>query len=138
MTKSPSSVPATGHAIAGILTAGDASWTTSQRRHDRTVDGDLCGVGGRPGAAGDTDRLRRSAAGKVVVDITNPLNFETFDSLVCPAGQLRGGRTRHPAALGSGAQEFNTTFAGMLTARAIGPNPPSVLVAGDDAGASRP
>ena len=26
-----------------------------------------------------------SLAGKIVVDITNPLNFETFDSLVVPA-----------------------------------------------------
>jgi len=25
-------------------------------------------------------------AGKIVVDITNPLNFETFDSLTCTPG----------------------------------------------------
>ena len=31
------------------------------------------------------DKYADQLAGKTVVDITNPLNFETFDSLVVPA-----------------------------------------------------
>ena len=32
-----------------------------------------------------------SLAGKIVVDITNPLNFETFDSLTVPADSSADG-----------------------------------------------
>lgn len=73
--------------------------------------------------------------GKIVVDITNPLNFETFDELTVPAdssaaaeiaAQLPGSRV---------LKAFNTTFAGTLPAGTVGPLTTTVLIAGDDADA---
>ena len=74
-------------------------------------------------------------AGKTVVDITNPLNLETFDSLTVPAdGSAAAGLA---AALPSSRalKAFNTTFAATLAAKTVGPNPTTVLIAGDDADA---
>ena len=73
--------------------------------------------------------------GKIVVDITNPLNFETFDELTVPsdssaaaeiAAQLPGSRV---------VKAFNTTFAGTLAAGEVGDLTTTVLIAGDDADA---
>ena len=74
-------------------------------------------------------------AGKVVVDITNPLNFETFDSLVVPAD---GSATAEIAAALPDSRvlkAFNTTFAATLAAGKVGPLTTTVLIAGDDADA---
>ena len=76
-----------------------------------------------------------SLAGKIVVDITNPLNFETFDSLVVPAD---GSATAEIAAAlpeSRVVKAFNTTFAGTLAAGTVGPLTTTVLIAGDDADA---
>ena len=76
-----------------------------------------------------------SLAGKVVVDITNPLNFETFDSLAVPADGSAAAEIA--AALPDSAvlKAFNTTFAATLAAGTVGPLPTTVLIAGDDADA---
>lgn len=70
-------------------------------------------------------------AGRIVIDITNPLDFTTFEPI-------------HPAA-GSAAQEiaaaqpaakvikaFNTTFAGTLVSGVVAGQPLDVFLAGDD------
>jgi predicted dinucleotide-binding enzyme len=74
-----------------------------------------------------------SLAGKVVVDITNPLNFETFDSLVVPAD---GSATAVIAAAlpqSRVVKAFNTNFAATLASGSVGSLTTTVLVAGDDA-----
>jgi len=65
-------------------------------------------------------------AGKTVVDITNPVNFETFDSLVVAPGTSAA---EEIAALtpASVVKAFNTTFAGALVAARL---------AGDDEAAT--
>lgn len=71
-------------------------------------------------------------AGKVVVDITNPVDFSTFDGLVVPAD---GSAADVIAAAVPGARvvkAFNTTFAATLASGAVGPAGTTVLVAGDD------
>jgi predicted dinucleotide-binding enzyme len=76
-----------------------------------------------------------SLAGKVVVDITNPLNFETFDSLTVPAD---GSATAEIAAAlpqSRVLKAFNTTFAATLASGTVGGLPTTVLIAGDDADA---
>jgi len=74
-------------------------------------------------------------AGKVVVDITNPLDFETFDSLTVPADA--SATAEIAAALPSArvVKAFNTNFAATLASGTIGGQPTTVLIAGDDAGA---
>jgi 8-hydroxy-5-deazaflavin:NADPH oxidoreductase len=74
-------------------------------------------------------------AGKVVVDITNPLNFETFDSLVVPADSSAAAALASALPQSRVLKAFNTTFAATLAARTIGSLPTTVLIAGDDADA---
>ena len=74
-------------------------------------------------------------AGKTVVDITNPVNFETFDSLVVAPGTSAA---EEIAALtpASVVKAFNTTFAGALVAGETGGHALDVFIAGDDEAAT--
>ena len=76
-----------------------------------------------------------SFAGKVVVDITNPLDFATFDSLTVPADGSAAAEIAAALPQSRVLKAFNTTFAGTLAAGAVGPLPTTVLIAGDDADA---
>jgi 8-hydroxy-5-deazaflavin:NADPH oxidoreductase len=84
-----------------------------------------------PDAREAAEQYADQLAGKVVVDITNPVN-ETFDGLVVPPD---GSATYELAALAGGARfvkAFNTTFAGPLTAGEVAGHKLDVLIAGDD------
>jgi len=89
-----------------------------------------------PAVAGVLAQYAGQLDGKVIVDITNPLDFATFDSLVVPA---EGSAAQVIADTVPGARvlkAFNTTFAATLaTATVNGVAPTTVLVAGDDAAA---
>jgi NADPH-dependent F420 reductase len=74
-------------------------------------------------------------AGKVVVDITNPLNFETFDSLVVAPDSSAAAELAAALPQSRVLKAFNTTFAGTLAAGTVGSLPTTVLIAGDDADA---
>jgi predicted dinucleotide-binding enzyme len=71
-------------------------------------------------------------AGKTVVDISNPVNVETFDSLLVPADSSSAGELAAALPSSRVLKAFNTTFASALSAKSVGPNPTTVLVAGDD------
>jgi hypothetical protein len=71
-------------------------------------------------------------AGKVVVDITNPLDFETFDSLTVPADGSAASQIAAALPQLQVVKAFNTTFAATLAASQVGPLPTTVLIAGDD------
>jgi predicted dinucleotide-binding enzyme len=84
-----------------------------------------------PDARSAVEQYGDQLAGKVVVDITNPVN-DTFDGLVVPPD---GSATQELASLGAGARfvkAFNTTFAGTLTAGEVAGHELDVLIAGDD------
>jgi predicted dinucleotide-binding enzyme len=74
-------------------------------------------------------------AGKTVVDITNPLNFETFDSLVVPEGSSAAAVLQAKLPSSSVLKAFNTTFAATLASKQIGGLPTTVLIAGNDSDA---
>jgi predicted dinucleotide-binding enzyme len=70
-------------------------------------------------------------SGKTVVDISNPVNTDTYDSLTVDPGSSAA---EEIAALLPGAEvvkAFNTTFAGPLTAGAAGGMPLDVFIASD-------
>jgi predicted dinucleotide-binding enzyme len=70
--------------------------------------------------------------GKVVVDITNPVDFSTFQPLVLDAGS---GAQEIAAQAPDGApvvKAFNTTFAGTLAEGRVSDTPLDVFIAGDD------
>ena len=73
--------------------------------------------------------------GKVLVDLTNPLDFATFDDLVVPAD---GSAAAEIAAQVPGAhvlKAFNTNFAATVATGSVGDQDTTVLIAGDDAAA---
>lgn len=74
-------------------------------------------------------------AGKVVVDITNPLDFTTFDSLTVPADSSATAEIAAALPSAKVVKAFNTTFAATLASGTVGDSPTTVLVAGDDADA---
>jgi predicted dinucleotide-binding enzyme len=74
------------------------------------------------------DRL----TGKVVVDISNPLN-QTFDGLATPPGTSAAEEVAATAPAGTRVvKAFNTTFSGTLVEGQVAGQPLDVLIAGDD------
>ena len=74
-------------------------------------------------------------AGKIVVDITNPVDFETFDSLTVPADSSAAAEIAAALPSSRVVKAFNTTFAATLASGTIGGQPTTVQIAGDDADA---
>jgi predicted dinucleotide-binding enzyme len=85
---------------------------------------------------GIKDAVRQYAdqlAGKVVVDITNPVNTETWDSLATAPGSSSAEETRQLVPERAAVvKAFNTTFAGTLVAGEVSGQQLDVLIAGDD------
>ena len=76
--------------------------------------------------------LARPLDGKVVVDISNPLNA-TYDGLVTPPGTSAAETIRDVLPKGAKlVKAFNTTFAGTLVAGEVAGQPLDVFIAGDD------
>ncbi|WGD43263.1 NADPH-dependent F420 reductase [Streptomyces cathayae] len=76
-------------------------------------------------------------AGKVVVDISNPVDFSTFDSLVVPPGTSAAEQIAAAVPESRVVKAFNTTFAGTLTAGEVAGRPLDVFIAGDDEAAKQ-
>ena len=74
--------------------------------------------------------------GKVVVDITNPVDFATFAGLVTPADSSGAQEIAKSAPAGTHVvKAFNTIFASTLADGQVKGEPLDVLIAGDDADA---
>jgi predicted dinucleotide-binding enzyme len=71
-------------------------------------------------------------AGKILVDISNPLN-QAFDDLATPPGSSAAEELATIAPGARVVKAFNTTFAGLLAQGHVGGEPLDVFVAGDDA-----
>lgn len=59
-------------------------------------------------------RYKDALAGKVVIDITNPVNFETFDGLVVPADSSAAKEIQDKLPNSMVVKGFNTNFAATL------------------------
>jgi 8-hydroxy-5-deazaflavin:NADPH oxidoreductase len=125
-----------GSAIGGIVAAGGNTVEYVGRDTSDAINGDIV-VLAVPHPALDEIVAKRAAelAGKVVVDITNPLNFETFDSLVAPADGSKASELATALPESRVLKAFNTNFAGTLASKTVGGQPTTVLIAGDDADA---
>lgn len=71
--------------------------------------------------------------GKIVVDITNPVDFETMDPLVKPGTSAAEEVAAAAPESARVLKAFNTTFAGTLVEGEVLGQPLDVLIAGDDA-----
>ncbi|MGR0319506.1 NADPH-dependent F420 reductase [Agromyces sp. ZXT2-3] len=123
-----------GTAIGGIVAAGGHTVEYVGRDTAEPITGDIVVLAvPYPAVGGIIEAHREQLAGKVVVDITNPLDFETFDSLVVPADGSAAGVIAAALPESRVLKAFNTNFAATLAARTVGgAQPTTVLVAGDD------
>jgi len=126
-----------GQAIGGVLADGGTS-VQYVGRDAGSIEGDLVVLAvPYPEVAGVIATHGAALAGKVVVDITNPLDFSTFDSLVVPADSSAAAEIAAALPDSNVLKAFNTNFAGTLAAKTVGGVPTTVLVAGDDAEAKQ-
>ena len=87
-------------------TATSSSWPSPTRRSSRS-----------------SPEYGDQFAGKIVVDITNPVNFQTFDSLTVPADGSAAAELAAALPSSRVVKAFNTTFAATLAAKSVGPRP---------------
>lgn len=126
-----------GQAIAAIVGKGGHNvQLLGSSDADTEVTGDIVVLAVPYPAISDVIAKRgEQLSGKIVVDITNPLDFETFDSLVVPADSSAAAAIAAALPQSRVLKAFNTTFAGTLTTGTVGPLTTTVLIAGDDADA---
>jgi predicted dinucleotide-binding enzyme len=114
-------------ALAGELSGDVRTGTVGDEVH-----GDVVVLAIPYGAIDDVlGRYQGQFDGKVVVDITNPVDFSTFTPLNVAAGSA----AQEVAEKASGAKvvkAFNTTFAGTLIAGEVAGQPLDVFIASDD------
>ncbi|MEU2553473.1 hypothetical protein ABZ589_17650 [Streptomyces sp. NPDC013313] len=68
----------------------------------------------------------------IVVDISDPVDLTTLDSLVVPPGTSAAEQFATAAPESRVVKAFNTTFAGPLTSGQVAGRPLDVFIAGDD------
>src|SRR4051794_14529686 len=126
-----------GQAISGVVTKGGNSVETfGQADADKPLTGDIVVLAVPHAAVADVLAKRGDQlAGKVVVDITNPVNFETFDSLTVPTDSSAAASIADSLPQSRVLKAFNVNFAATLASGKVGELPTTVLIAGDDADA---
>ena len=76
---------------------------------------------------------RERLTAKIVIDISNPLNFETFDELVVPSDSSAAQEIAALLPDTTVVKGFNTNFASTLSSKKLGTNHPVVVqLATDD------
>jgi 8-hydroxy-5-deazaflavin:NADPH oxidoreductase len=78
------------------------------------------------------DERGTTLAGRIVVDITNPVDFETFDSLTVPADSSASAEIAAALPQSRVVKAFSTTFAATVGSGKVGDVTTTVLMAGDD------
>ena len=124
-----------GSAIGGVLTAGgsDVTLVSHENVGSAPLSGDVVILAvPYPAVEGIIAAYGEQLQGKIVVDITNPLNFETFDSLVVPVGSSAAAQIQANLPGSTVLKAFNTTFAATLASQQVGGLPTTVHIAGDD------
>jgi NADPH-dependent F420 reductase len=126
-----------GPAIATVVSkGGNTVELFGQSDTEKPITGEVVVLAVPYGAVADIIARRGDQlAGKVVVDITNPVDFETFDSLVVPADSSATAEIAAALPQSRVVKAFNTTFAATLASGKVGDETTTVLIAGDDADA---
>lgn len=124
-----------GQAISTALTRGGHSVELlGQAEAAQPATGDIVVLAVPYPALAEIAATRgQQLAGKIVVDITNPVNFETFDSLTVAPDSSATAELAAALPNSRVLKAFNTTFAATLASGTVGENTTTVLIAGDDA-----
>jgi predicted dinucleotide-binding enzyme len=131
---------AMGTAIGGLFsTAGARVTHIGSDDTAAVVTGDVAVLAvPHPAVGSIIEAYGDQLAGKTVVDITNPLDFSTFDGLVVPADASKADEIAAALPAATVLKAFNTNFAGTLTSGRVNQtSPTTVLIAGDDADAKQ-
>ncbi|MEA4944605.1 MAG: NAD(P)-binding domain-containing protein [Propionicimonas sp.] len=83
------------------------------------------------------DTYAGALAGKTLVDVTNPVDFATFDALVVPADSSAARIIQDAVPQATVVKAFNTNFGATLATGTAGPLATTVLIAGDDQAAKQ-
>lgn len=123
-----------GQAIAGIASkGGNTVQLLGSQDGSTTITGEIIILAvPYPAIAGIIEERGAQLADKIIVDISNPLNFETFDSLTVPADSSATAVIAAALPNARVLKAFNTTFAATLASGKVGENITTVLVAGDE------
>ena len=123
-----------GSAIAGVAEKAGANVELFDSSDtSKAVTGDIVVLAvPYPAVSGIVEQRGAQLAGKIVVDITNPLDFATFDGLVVPADGSAAAMIASKVPGATVLKAFNTTFAATLSSKTVGGLPTTVLIAGDD------
>lgn len=110
-----------GQAIGGLFTASHNAVTYLDSNDPVNDLGDIVVLAvPYPAAISIAKAQVAKLSGKIVVDITNPLNFETWDELVVPADSSAAAQLAALLPDSQIVKGFNTTFAGTLNAKQVG------------------
>ena len=126
-----------GTAIGSVFAAGGHSVQhIDTDTADQAVSGEIVVLAVPYAALAGIAAARASEfGGKIVVNITNPVNFETFDGLTVAADGSAAAELGAALPQSKVLKAFNTNFAATLATGKVGENTTTVLVAGDDADA---
>lgn len=126
-----------GTAIGSVLASGGAS-VEHIGTEGGTVNGDVVILAvPYPALESIVATHGDQLAGKIVVDITNPLDFSTFDSLVVADGSSATAELAKALPTSNVLKAFNTNFAATLGSGKIGNVDTTVLIAGDNEAAKQ-
>jgi NADPH-dependent F420 reductase len=119
---------------AGLAASGVAAATVTSATLGDPIQGEVVVLAVPYSAAGDVvEDYGEQLAGKIVVDITNPVDWDSRDGLVIPeasSGANEIAKRAHPQA--TIVKAFNTTFARTLVDGRVAGQTLDVLIAGDD------
>lgn len=87
--------------------------------------------------AGLAEKYQTELEGKILIDITNPVNFETFDGLVVPSDSSSAEQLSLKLPKTSIIKAFNTNFAATLASGKVDTVATTVLMASDDGEAKK-
>jgi len=128
-----------GTAIATVFAAGGHSVERIDTQTESpVVQGDIVVLAvPYPAVEGILAAHGPALAGKIVVDITNPVDMTTFDGLVVPADSSAAAVIAAALPDSRVVKAFNTNFAATLASGTVGDIATTVLLAGDDADGKR-
>jgi NADPH-dependent F420 reductase len=125
--------PTVEHATALAGELGGAGGSVTGAGVDQSPSGDVVILATPYDAAlGFAGARAQDLAGKVVVDITNPVDWASFDRLVAPADSSAAEEIAKQVPGTPVVKAFNTTFASTLVAGDVVGHQLDVLLAGDD------
>jgi predicted dinucleotide-binding enzyme len=124
-----------GSAVADIAARGGYDvQVLDTTTPDTAITGDIVVLAvPHPAVAAILASRGEQLAGRIVVDPTNPVNFETFDDLVVSADSSQAAEIAAALPKSKVVKAFNTNFAATLASGTLGGPTTTVLIAGDDA-----